>query len=149
MLTYNNNLYQNQQRSLELPDQTHDTHIHRIRQEMPATTSQLYFNAGTFGPLPTSALQAMQQRLQGEYTQGRLGAAAWEAIHAIYDNARRSVAHLLNADVSEIALTGNTGEGMNIVRAMKSLRPTMSTIMHSGHSTRYVIGSALHSALPI
>jgi len=118
MLTYNNNLYQNQQRSLELPDQTHqthDTHIHRIRREMPATTSQLYFNAGTFGPLPTSALQAMQQRLQGEYTQGRLGAAAWEAIHAIYDNARRRVAHLLNADESEIALTGNTGEGMNIV----------------------------------
>src|SRR4249919_3389228 len=25
---------------------------------------------------------------------------------------------------------------------MKSLRPTMSTIMHSGHSTRYVIGTA-------
>ena len=99
----------------ELTYHTHDTHIQHIRQEMPATTSRLYFNAGTFGPLPTSALQAMQQRLQDEYTQGRLGAAAWEAIHAIHDNARSRVAHLLNADESEIALTGNTGEGMNIV----------------------------------
>ncbi|HLZ81818.1 MAG TPA: aminotransferase class V-fold PLP-dependent enzyme, partial [Ktedonobacteraceae bacterium] len=96
-------------------DHTDHNHIQRIRQELPATTSRLYFNTGTFGPLPTSALQAMQQRLQDEYTQGRLGTAAWETLSAIHNNARRRVAHLLNADESEITLTGNTGEGMNIV----------------------------------
>ena len=91
------------------------THIQRIRQEMPATTAHLYFNAGTFGPLPGCVLQAMQARLQDEYAHGRIGPAAWEATSAIRDNARMGVARLLNADVGEIALTNNTGEGMNII----------------------------------
>jgi len=57
----------------------------------------------------------MQQRLQDEYQHGRLGDAAWEAMGTIYKEARASVARLLNANVSEIALTDNTGEGMNII----------------------------------
>jgi L-cysteine/cystine lyase len=57
----------------------------------------------------------MQERLQDEYTNGRLGAASWESIHAIHDSAHDRVARLINADESEIALTGNTGEGMNII----------------------------------
>src|SRR5947209_937541 len=102
----------NQQRSLTLPTLTH---LQRIRQEMPATTSRLYFNAGTFGPLPGCVLQAMQERLQDEHTNGRLGTAAFEAMRVIRDNARSGVARLLNAHADEIALTDNTGEGMNIV----------------------------------
>jgi L-cysteine/cystine lyase len=112
MLTHVDTLFQNRQRSHTLHDLTH---VQQIRQQMPATTTRLYFNAGTFGPLPISALQAMQQRLQDAYTHGRLGAATWESIRAINDNARKRVARLLNADESEIALTGNTGEGMNII----------------------------------
>src|SRR3989440_2485252 len=38
-----------------------------------------------------------------------------EATSAIRNNARMGVARLLNADVGEIALTDNTGEGMNII----------------------------------
>jgi len=115
MLTYCDKLYQNTQRSLALHDHTDHTHIRDIRQEMPAATSRLYFNAGTFGPLMSSALQAIQERLQDEYIHGRLGMATWDAIRAIHSNARSRVAYLLNADESEIALTGNTGEGMNII----------------------------------
>jgi len=57
----------------------------------------------------------MQAHLQHEYSDGRIGPAAWEITSAIRDNARRSVARLLNADAGEIALTDNTGEGMNII----------------------------------
>ncbi|MFL5695045.1 MAG: aminotransferase class V-fold PLP-dependent enzyme [Ktedonobacteraceae bacterium] len=89
--------------------------LQRIRQTMPATTAHLYLNTGTFGPLPACVIETMQQRLQDEYTQGRLGAAAFETISNSYNDARNSVARLLNADVSEIALTDNTGEGMNII----------------------------------
>jgi L-cysteine/cystine lyase len=89
--------------------------LQRIRQAMPATTTHLYLNTGTFGPLPACVIETMQQRLQDEYTQGRLGAAAFETISNSYNDARNSVARLLNADVSEIALTDNTGEGMNII----------------------------------
>jgi len=91
------------------------THLQRIRQEMPAATSRIYLNTGTFGPMPTCAVQAMQERLQYEWQNGRLGMEAFEILRTIYGEARSRVAHLLNADVQEIALTDNTGEGMNIV----------------------------------
>lgn len=91
------------------------THVQRIRSEMPATTSHIYLNTGTFGPLPGCVIQAMQDRLQFEYTQGRLGAASWETMTSIYETARKNVARLLNAEPSEIALTDNTGEGLNII----------------------------------
>src|SRR5450759_1521972 len=92
----------NTQMSLALLDHTAQTHIQLIRQEMPAATSRLYFNAGTFGPLTSSTLHAMQERLQSEYHNGRLGMSAWDAMRAIQNNARQRVAHLLNADESEI-----------------------------------------------
>jgi L-cysteine/cystine lyase len=95
-----------------LPDLTH---LERIRQQMPATTSHTYLNAGTFGPLPDCVMQAMQERIRDDWQNGRLGAEAFETIGTIYSNARSSVARLLNADVEEIALTDNTGEGLNII----------------------------------
>jgi L-cysteine/cystine lyase len=91
------------------------THLQRIRQQMPATTAHIYLNTGTFGPLPDCVVQAMQERIQDEWQNGRLGAAGYEAIGTIYGNARSSVARLLNANADEIALTDNTGEGLNII----------------------------------
>ena len=91
------------------------THVQQIRQAMPATTSRIYLNTGTFGPLPICVTQAMQERIQTEWHDGRLGAKAFEGITTIYGDARRRVAQLLHADEQEIALTDNTGEGMNIV----------------------------------
>ena len=91
------------------------SHLERIRQQMPATTAHIYLNAGTFGPLPDCATQAMQECIRNDWQNGRLGAEAFEAIGTIYRNARSSVASLLNADVEEIALTDNTGEGLNII----------------------------------
>jgi L-cysteine/cystine lyase len=95
-----------------LPDLTH---LERIRQQMPATTSHIYLNTGTFGPLPDCVAEAMQERIRVDWQNGRLGAAAFEAIGTIYGNARSGVARLLNADADEITLTDNTGEGMNII----------------------------------
>lgn len=95
-----------------MPDRTH---IDRIRQELPATTSHIYLNTGTFGPLPTRAVQAMQQRMQRDLQEGRMGTASFEEMTAIYEAARQGAAHLLNAYEDEIALTDNTGEGLNIV----------------------------------
>jgi L-cysteine/cystine lyase len=57
----------------------------------------------------------MQEQMQEEWQTGRLGAAAFEAMRIIYDNSRSRVARLLNADLDEIALTDNTGEGLNII----------------------------------
>jgi len=82
---------------------------------MIATTSRIYLNAGTFGPMPVCVPAAMQERMQQEWQNGRLGASGYENMRSIYDNARRGVAHILNAASDEIALTDNTGEGLNII----------------------------------
>jgi L-cysteine/cystine lyase len=82
---------------------------------MPATTSHIYLNTGTFGPLPDCVIQAMQEHIQAEWQHGRLGVAGFEAMTTIYSNARNSVARLLNAGADEIALTASTGDGLNII----------------------------------
>ena len=87
------------------------TQSQRVRQTMPATTSCIYLNTGTFGPIPNCVIEAMQE----EWQKGRLGAHGFERIAEIYALARSRIAHLLNADATEIALTGNTGEGLNII----------------------------------
>lgn len=91
------------------------TLLQKIRQAMPATTSHLYFNAGTFGPLPAYVIQAMQEHLQEEWQEGRLGMAFFEKMLNFHKSAREGAARLLHAESDEIALTGNTSEGLNII----------------------------------
>jgi len=91
------------------------SHLEQIRQQMPATTSHIYLNTGTFGPIPDCVAQAMQECIRNDWQNGRLGTAAFEAIGTIYSNARNGVAKLLNAGADEIALTDSTGEGLNII----------------------------------
>lgn len=95
-----------------MPDRTH---IDLVRQELPATTSRIYLNTGTFGPLPACAARATQQRLQRDLQEGRLNMASFEETGRIYEAARQRVARLLNAYDDEIALTDSTGEGLNII----------------------------------
>lgn len=97
-----------------MSDLSYLTHVQSIRQTMPATLATTYLNTGTFGPLPSTALDAIQQRLQREWQDGRLGAKSFEELAEIYSAARAAVARLLHADPEEIALTDNTGEGLNI-----------------------------------
>ena len=91
------------------------THIERIRQELPATTTSLYLNTGTFGPLPLCSVQAMQQQMQSELQNGRLGADSFQRITETYQTTRQALSRLLHVDEDEVALTANTGEGLNII----------------------------------
>ncbi len=91
------------------------TQIQHIRQEMPATTAHIYLNTGTFGPLSTRVIQAMNKRVQEEWQDGRQGMPFFENMMTSYSNARRRVGNLLHADEQEIVLTHNTGEGMNVI----------------------------------
>lgn len=95
-----------------MPDRTH---LDSIRQELPATTSRSYLNTGTFGPMPACAVRVIQQCVQRDLQEGRIGQAFFEEMGKTYDAARQRVARLLNAAEDEIALTDNTGEGLNII----------------------------------
>jgi L-cysteine/cystine lyase len=90
------------------------SYVEQIRRELPATTAHIYLNTGTFGPLPTCVTQAMQQRLQQEWQDGRIGPDSFKQLSEIYMTARAFVARLLHAKEREIALTNNTTDGINI-----------------------------------
>lgn len=90
------------------------TPLQQIREEMPATTRCLYFNTGTFGPLPRCSAQAIQERIWKELYEGRQ-APKFLGREEIYGQARHLIAQLLHADDEEIALTDSTSEGLNIV----------------------------------
>jgi L-cysteine/cystine lyase len=53
--------------------------------------------------------------MQHEWQHGRLGQAAIQGYATIAQNARQGVARLLHAEEHEIALTANTGEGLNTI----------------------------------
>ena len=79
--------------------------IERARRDTPATMQILHFNNAGAALMPTPVLQAQLRHLQFEADTGGYEAAAAEGdrAEAVYD----SVARLLNADRSEIALVEN------------------------------------------
>jgi L-cysteine/cystine lyase len=86
-----------------------------VRQELPGIADHIYLNTATFGPLPRGVSAAMGAWLQEECAHGRLGMDAYATIAKLSAEARSHAAHLLHADPQEIALTENTGEGLNII----------------------------------
>jgi L-cysteine/cystine lyase len=98
-----------------LSDLSNSTLLQQIRQEMPATTEHVYLNTGTFGPMPSCVIKTMEAYLEQDWHEGRLGEAAFTRMGNTYEDARKSLARLLNASDGETALTDNTGEGLNII----------------------------------
>ncbi|HEY0736333.1 MAG TPA: aminotransferase class V-fold PLP-dependent enzyme [Herpetosiphonaceae bacterium] len=86
-----------------------------VREELPGVTTQIHLNTASFGPLLRCVSPAINAWLEKECFEGRLGMAAYAAMGALYDEARGHLARFMNAQSDEIALTGNTGEGLNIV----------------------------------
>ncbi len=94
--------------------------IARIRAEFPVIQRYRYFNAGTNGPLSQRSHDALVANAQLELTEGRIGLAGFTRLLQNLEDARAAVAQFLGCDASEIALTRNTTEGMNI--ALMGLR---------------------------
>ena len=88
--------------------------IAAIRAEMPAVTNAVYLNTGTNGPLPRRSVAALTAQAEQELTSGRITPAAWERYSATFTEGRAAFAAVLHCDPSEIALTHNTTEGLNI-----------------------------------
>ena len=86
-----------------------------LRGDLPAATMHAYFNAGTFGPLPKAAADAMRQHLEEAYVWGRVGARGYAAWDGLTDRARTAFAEAAGAPSSEIALNHCTTDGCNTV----------------------------------
>ena len=74
-----------------------------------------YLNTGTFGPLPRATVDAMQEVERRELAEGRSSHAYFEQVLADRETLRGELASLLSAPPEELALTGSTTEGCNVV----------------------------------
>lgn len=88
----------------------------RIREQLPATTANVYLNTGTYGPISRRASAAIAEHASKDLEVGRLrtemtGSLPYsERLAAL----RGDLASLLGARPDEIALTRSTTEGVNI-----------------------------------
>ena len=105
------------------PTQDDQAKIAAIRAALPVTERYVYLNAGTNGPLPQPAYDAMRACSQEELEAGRIGAPAFTRLLGGLSEAREAVAALLSCDPAEVALTHNTTEGMNIALMGLDWRP--------------------------
>jgi L-cysteine/cystine lyase len=87
----------------------------RIRGDLPSSTTHAYLNAGTFGPLPKAAADAMRSHLEEAYIWGRVGARGYAAWDGLTVSARQAFAVVAGCEEDEIALTHSTTDGCNTV----------------------------------
>ena len=86
-----------------------------VRSGMPSARNSVYLNAGTWGPLPTRAADAMRARIDEVETRGRIGSAGYAEFQRIRDGARAAIAEAVSSDPERIALTHSTSGGINLV----------------------------------
>lgn len=78
----------------------------KVRANFPLTKDRVYLNNGTFGPSPFLVVKTLEETLAKINTTGEYG-------HT--DTARDRIAEFVGVKSSEISLTHNTTEGINIV----------------------------------
>ena len=88
-----------------------------FRAQFPVLNSSAYLNAGTEGPVPSSAAAAVHARIDRDTTAGRVGRAYFLETLDLAERCRVAYAGVLGADVADVALTGSTTDGVNTVLA--------------------------------
>ncbi len=101
-----------------------------VRDQFPLTHDRVYLNNGTMGPSPYPVLEAVKKSLDSIDISGEYG--GWEV-------ARSKVARLVNVDETEISLTHNVTEGINVVAHGLPLHRGDEVIM----TTQEHVGNAL------
>jgi L-cysteine/cystine lyase len=94
-----------------------------FRAQFPVFQRKAYLNAGTEGPLPRAAADAVRERIEFEVTAGRCGKDYMESVRELATELRAGYARTLHADPSDIALTGSTTDGCNTILSGLDLRP--------------------------
>ncbi|MGI8712505.1 MAG: aminotransferase class V-fold PLP-dependent enzyme [Solirubrobacteraceae bacterium] len=93
-----------------------------FRAQFPVFQSKAYLNAGTEGPLPQQAADAVHERIAVELQDGRCGMDYMTSVRELAGELRQAYARLLSADPADVALTGSTTDGANTVLAGLGLR---------------------------
>jgi L-cysteine/cystine lyase len=94
-----------------------------FRSQFPVFERMSYLNAGTEGPLPRRAADAVRERIELELTEGRCGKPYIEGVMELASRLRAAYAAVVGCGEHELALTGSTTDGVNTVIAGLDLRP--------------------------
>jgi L-cysteine/cystine lyase len=86
-----------------------------LRDSIRATRDVIYMNTGFTGPSPEPVIRRIQEVLEHEASVGPASVEGLAQSRRITEEARQTVASLLNADFEEVNITHGTTEGLNIV----------------------------------
>ncbi len=87
------------------------------RARFPVLREHAYLNAGTFGPLARTTLQAMADLRAWEGEHGRAGGTYFEEMLARRQRVRELFAAQIGAPAENVALTDSTTQGVHVVVA--------------------------------
>jgi L-cysteine/cystine lyase len=87
----------------------------QLRNHFPVLATRAYLNAGTEGPIPQAAADAVQQRITEDLAAGRGGMAYFQKVLGLAAEVRAGYAQALGAYPSDVALTSSTTFGVNTV----------------------------------
>jgi L-cysteine/cystine lyase len=93
------------------------------RARFPVLDRYAYLNAGTFGPLARTTLEAMAKLRTWEGIHGRAGRAYFDEMLARRERVRELIADQIQVPVDNVALTNSTTQAVHIVVLGLGLRP--------------------------
>jgi len=93
------------------------------RARFPVLERIAYLNAGTFGPLSRSTVDALLAEIAHDFTDGRSGRPCFERALGLRETARESLAGLVGVEPEHVTLTSSTTDACNIVVAGLDLQP--------------------------
>ena len=93
------------------------------RAQFPVLERFAYLNTGTLGPLSRGTLDAMAERVAFDQEHGRAGQVWFDDVRALRGRIRAQIAGLIGASADQLALTGSTTDGCNIVLSGFRLGP--------------------------
>jgi selenocysteine lyase/cysteine desulfurase len=86
-----------------------------LRAQFPVLERLAYLNAGSNGPVPRRALEAVEVSLRRQAEEGRGDRAHFEENSRRIEELRGRIAAMLGCATAEVALTGSTTDGVNAV----------------------------------
>jgi selenocysteine lyase/cysteine desulfurase len=95
----------------------------RIRKDFPCTSSQIYLNTGTLGPVPEPVMARYLNYIHSWNSDGPGDPVIYRAWHERTERTRKHLAAWLHVDPTTIALTGNVTDAINIGLTGLDLQP--------------------------
>jgi L-cysteine/cystine lyase len=92
-----------------------DQHLARIREDLPSLAGVTYLNSGTTGPMPRPVAESVCEAAMAYLSEPRTGRGHFDRAQQVKQACRTALAGLLGCRPTEIALTHNTTEGMNLI----------------------------------